>query len=72
MANTYIKPKTKTVRIELQNLITLSPPLTSTEATKDGNGDYNDARGLGFFFEEEEVTSEKDDDDWEEWEDEDP
>ncbi len=54
MTKTYIKPETITVKVELQQMIANSPdtPVQNNDATQDGNGDYDDARGFGFFFEE--------------------
>ena len=69
MANTYKKPETKIVKVELQQMIAESI---------NGKGDYNTGVTLGAkeisfdFFEEEETPGKSDDDDsWEEdWEDE--
>lgn len=72
MTNTYIKPETKTIKVELQQMVAVSTPINDTDATKTGT-EYNDARGFGFdfFMEEEEVPGKSDDEDWEDWEDED-
>ena len=52
MANTYIKPETKTIKVELQQMIAESLP-TGTTSTKP---EESDARSFGFnFFEEEEL-----------------
>ena len=67
MANTYRKPETKVIKVELQQMIAESLPTASGEATEWG------ARGTSFdFFEEEEEAPGKsdDDDDWEDWEEE--
>lgn len=71
MANTYKKPETKIVKVELQQMIAESI---------NGKGDYNTGVTLGargnsfdfFAFEEEEEAPGKsdDDDDWEDWEEE--
>lgn len=58
MKKTYIKPDTEILKIAFQNVMAaVSTPVTNTEATKNGDGDYNDARILDFFTEEE--TAEK-------------
>ena len=51
MVNTYKKPETKIVKIELQQMIAQSLPTTSGEATEWG--------ARGFSFEEEEEMSEE-------------
>jgi hypothetical protein len=56
MTKKYIKPETITVKVELQQMIADSPntPVQNDDATQDGNGDYDDARGFSFFEEESE------------------
>jgi hypothetical protein len=70
MANTYKKPETKVIKVELQQMIAES---------FNGKGEYNEGVTLGargtsfdFFMEEEEEAPGKsdDDDDWEDWEEE--
>lgn len=70
MANTYKKPETKVIKVELQQMIAES---------FNGKGEYNEgvtlgARGTSFDFfmeEEEEAPGKSDDDDsWEDWEEE--
>ena len=72
MTSTYIKPKTKTIKVKQQQHIMAGSEFNINSGAEPINGNQGLARGFDFFFEEEEVTSEKDDDDWEEWEDEDP
>ena len=67
MINTYIKPETKTIKVELQQMIAESLP-TGTTYTDPGS---SDARSFDFFMEEEETPGKSDDEDWEDWEDED-
>jgi len=52
MTKTYIKPETIIVNVESQQILAGSPQITDQNATTDGNGDYNDAKGFSFFFEE--------------------
>ena len=69
MANTYIKPETKTVKVETQHMMAGS--LTKDGTTEITNNNDVLSKGFDFFtFEEEEVPGKSDDDDWEEWEDE--
>lgn len=51
MANTYIKPETKTIKVELQQMIAESLPIGTTQT----NPTESDARSFDFFMEEEEV-----------------
>lgn len=67
MINTYIKPETKTIKVELQQMIAESLP-TGTTYTDPA---ISDAKGFDFFMEEEEAPSKSDDEDWEDWEEED-
>ena len=70
MANTYKKPETTIVKVELQQVIAQSPS-PNLDPTQTTTG--MDARGFDFFsFEEEEEAPGKsdDDDDWEDWEEE--
>ena len=67
MTNKYIKPETKTIKVELQQMIAESLP-TGTTYTDPAS---SDAKGFDFFFEEEEAPGKSDDEDWEDWEDED-
>ena len=67
MANTYIKPETKTIKVELQQMIAESVP-TGTTYTDPAS---SDAKVFDFFMEEEEVPGKSDDEDWEDWEEED-
>ena len=69
MTNKYIKPETKTIKVELQQMIAESLP-TGTTYT---NPASSDAKGFDFFSfeEEEEAPGKSDDEDWEDWEDED-
>ena len=66
MANTYIKPETKTIKVELQQMIADSLPTV-------GEIENPLARenSFDFFMEEEETPQKSDDEDWEDWEDED-
>lgn len=66
MANTYIKPETKTIKVELQQMIADSLPNV-------GEIENPLARenSFDFFMEEEEAPGKSDDEDWEDWEDED-
>lgn len=68
MINTYIKPETKTIKVELQQMVAQSVRFDPTQETPN-----MDAKGFDFFSfeEEEEVPGKSDDDDWEDWEDED-
>lgn len=67
MINTYIKPETKTIKVELQQMIAESVPTGSTYTDPASS----DAKVFDFFaFEEEEASSKSDDEDWEDWEDE--
>lgn len=53
MTKTYIKPETKTIKVELQQMIAESIPTGVS-------GNLEDAEGKGFsFFEEEEEMSEE-------------
>ncbi len=68
MTNTYNKPETKIIKMELQQIMAGSiGQVTNSDPVTPGT---EDAKGFGFFFEEEEVAGKSDDDDWEEWEDE--
>lgn len=68
MINTYIKPETKTIKVELQQMIAESLPTGDTYT----DPAISDAKGFDFFtFEEEEAPSKSDDEDWEDWEEED-
>lgn len=49
MAMKYIKPETKTIKVELQQMIADSIPTNGN-----GNLDEAEARGFGFFEEEDE------------------
>ena len=69
MTNMYIKPETKTIKVESQQIMAgsigqLDPNTTVTPGTEE-------ARSFDFFMEEEEVPGKSDDEDWEDWEDED-
>ena len=75
MANTYKKPETSVVKVELQQMIAQSATdavtgvKIDTQSSTDGMG----AKGFDFFaFEEEEETPGKSDEDdsWEDWEEE--
>ena len=49
MKKTYIKLNMRVVKLTCNPLmLSASTPLTSTNATQDVNGDYNDARGFDF------------------------
>ena len=67
MANTYKKPETKTIKVELQQMIAES---------LQNKGDYTGevtlgAKGSSFdFFDDEEAPSKSDDDSWKDWEEE--
>ena len=68
MANTYKKPETKIVKIELQQMIADSIPTGES-----GSLTGAESKKFDFFsFEEEEEAPGKsdDDDDWEDWEEE--
>ena len=55
MTKTYIKPETKTIKAESQQIMAGSPntPIGNNEATTNSDtGDYDDAKGFSFFFEE--------------------
>ena len=53
MANTYIKPETKTIKVELQQMIAESLPTGTTPTDPAGS----DARSFDFFtLEEEEIS----------------
>lgn len=67
MINTYIKPETKTIKVELQQMIAESLPTGDTYT----DPAISDAKGFDFFMEEEEVPGKSDDEDWEDWEEED-
>ncbi len=68
MINTYIKPETKTIKVELQQMIADSLPTGDTYT----NPNQSDAHIFDFFMEEEEeVPGKSDDEDWEDWEEED-
>lgn len=70
MINTYIKPETKTIKVELQQMIADS--ITIDTGTTPTNPNQSDAHIFDFFMEEEEeVPGKSDDEDWEDWEDED-
>lgn len=68
MINTYIKPETKTIKVELQQMVAQSVRFDPTSETT-----TMDAKGFDFFSfeEEEEVPGKSDDEDWEDWEEED-
>ena len=70
MTNKYIKPETKTIKVESQHIMAGSLEKGTDEIT---NNNQVLGRGFNFdFFEEEEETPGKsDDEDWEDWEDED-
>ena len=51
MINTYIKPETKTIKVELQQMIAESLPTGDTYTDPASS----DAKGFDFFMEEEEV-----------------
>ena len=56
MAKTYIKPETKTYKVELQQImLTVSGP----DKVQGETNDLNDLLGKGFSFEEEEEMSEE-------------
>ena len=68
MANTYKKPETKTIKVELQQMIAES---------LQNKGEYSStvtlgAKGSSFdFFDDEETPTKSDDDDsWKDWEEE--
>ena len=66
MINTYIKPETKTIKVELQQMIADSLPTVGeieNPLARENNFD--------FFMEEEETPGKSDDEDWEDWEEED-
>lgn len=66
MINTYIKPETKIIKVELQHMIADSLPQVGeieNPLARENNFD--------FFMEEEEVPGKSDDEDWEDWEEED-
>lgn len=68
MVNTYKKPETRVVKIELQQMVAQSVRFDPTSETT-----TMDAKGFDFFaFEEEEETPGKSDEDdsWEDWEEE--
>ena len=67
MINKYIKPETKTIKVELQQMIAESLPTGDTYTDPASS----DAKGFDFFMEEEEVPGKSDDEDWEDWEEED-
>ena len=71
MTNTYIKPETKTVKVETQHIMAGSE--FDINSSTPINGNQGLSKGFDFFsFEEEEETPGKsDDEDWEDWEDED-
>ena len=68
MINEYIKPETKTVKVELQQMIAQSMDKDATETISNNNDVLS--KGFDFFMEEEEVPGKSDDEDWEDWEDE--
>ena len=68
MINEYIKPETKTIKVELQQMIAQSMDKDATETINNNNDVLS--RGFDFFMEEEETPGKSDDEDWEDWEDE--
>ena len=67
MANIYIKPETKTIKVKHQQHILAGSDLDMN--TTSINPNQSESKSFD-FFEEEEVPGKSDDDDWEEWEDE--
>ena len=73
MTSTYIKPETKTTKMEQQKHIMVGSDLNINSGSEPINGNQGLARYFDFFsFEEEEVpkTNDNNDDEWEEWEEE--
>jgi len=69
MANIYIKPETKTIKVKHQQHILAGSDLDMN--TTSINPNQSESKTFDFFsFEDEEAPSKPDDDDWEEWEDE--
>ena len=73
MANTYIKPETKTFKVEMQHIMAGSGGVNTGDSPTNTYtpGDVTYGKGFDFFMEEEEVPGKSDDDDWEDWEEED-
>lgn len=71
MVSKYIKPETKTIKVESQQIMAGSGVETGgTPGNEYTGGDVTYSRGFDFFMEEEETPGKSDDDDWEDWEDE--
>ena len=70
MINTYIKPETKTVKVESQQIMAGSLPKGTDEITENNQVLGKDF-SFDFFEEEEETPGKSDDEDWEDWEEED-
>ena len=72
MANIYIKPETKTFKVEMQHIMAGSGVTDGSTTGQEYTGtDVTYSKGFDFFMEEEEVPGKSDDEDWEDWEDED-
>ena len=70
MTNTYIKPETKTIKVDSQQIMAGSLN-KGTEGVSDPTQVLSRENSFDFFMEEEEVPGKSDDEDWEDWEDED-
>ena len=73
MANKYIKPETKSIKVASTHQI-----LAGSGGVNNGDAPTNTykpeditySKGFDFFMEEEETPGKSDDEDWEDWEDE--
>jgi len=70
MANTYIKPETKTIKVDSQQIMAGSLN-KGTDGVSDPTQVLSKENSFDFFMEEEEVPGKSDDEDWEDWEEED-
>ena len=72
MINTYIKPETKTIKVDSQQIMAGSLN-KGTEGVSDPTQVLSRENSFDFFSfeEEEEVPGKSDDEDWEDWEEED-
>ena len=73
MANKYIKPETKSIKVASTHQILAGSGVETggTPGQVYTGADETYSKGFDFFMEEEEVPGKSDDEDWEDWEEED-